>query len=143
MYEPEIYFLKAEFGQGLAMPEKDKDYKLKLRIGAHEIESGKPKVKEGDYVRWSENPKIKEKEKKGESYTTTIMSNMTGVTKKKQEKVDPIKIELPRILHQDNLLCTDQLDVFVYLVDEDDREISFWQDEIVSFYDNKAPRRWI
>jgi hypothetical protein len=85
MYEPEIYFLKAEFGQGLAMPEKDKDYKLKLRIGAHEIEPGKPKVKEGDYVRWSENPKIKEKEKKGESYTTTIMSNMTGVTKKKQE----------------------------------------------------------
>jgi hypothetical protein len=61
------------------MPEKDKDYKLKIRIGQNEIESEKPKVKEGDYVRWSENPKLKEKEKTQSYYST--LSNMTSATK--------------------------------------------------------------
>jgi hypothetical protein len=57
--------------------------------------------------------------------------------------VTPIRIELPKILDSSNKLCTDQLDAFVYLVDESEKEVSFWQSGIVNFYDDNAPRRWI
>ena len=56
--EKEDYELMIEIGQGITLPEKDKDYRICVKVMDEEWVCEKPKEKKGEYVRWHSRSKV-------------------------------------------------------------------------------------
>ena len=90
------YEVMFEIGQGITMPEKERDYKVQVSIQNFDWKCDLPKEKKGEYLRWH-------------SRTT-----------------EPLTYKLPKNLNslfttdKENLTAPEELRIYVYLLDEDD-----------------------
>jgi hypothetical protein len=108
-----------EIGQGITMPEKEVDYKIKVVVEKNEWTSHVPKEKKGEYVRWHDRCK--------EPLVWKLNKNMHSVFTTKAE--DLTMINEPRI--------------YIYLLNEENEPICFWHGNLCEFRDIDAKWRWI
>merc|ERR1712151_645356 len=53
-YDEEEFEMFLEFGQGIALPEADTKYKLRMKVQDFALETSSSKEMRGNYTRWSE-----------------------------------------------------------------------------------------
>lgn len=121
-YTKEDYQFLIEVGQGITLPEKDKDYKVCVSIENHDWYTELPKEKKGEYLRWSSRSEQNEK----------IL----------QYKLP--KNEFSIFTHpQEQLKMQDEFRLFIYLMDEEENPICFWHGPLSDFRDIDAKWKWI
>lgn len=118
--EDEEYQLLIEIGQGITLPEPEKDYKVCIKVLDHEWVCEKPKEKKGAYVRWhNRSPVLKWKLPKN---AYSVFSGKTAEELGKNRN---------------------EMEIFIYLQDEYDKLICFWQGKLSEFMATNAKWRWI
>ena len=107
-----------EIGQGITLPEKEQDYKVQVSIQNMDWKCAIPKEKKGEYVRW-------------------------------HSRSEPLTYKLPKNLHsafttaKEELKAPEELRIYIYLLDESDKPISFFFAPLSDFMDLNAKWRWI
>lgn len=99
----ELYQVQIEVGQGITLPEEDKDYRVVVKVMDKEWRSDVPKEKKGAYVRWH---------RRSELLTWDLPKNEYSVfAGKTEEELGKNRVES---------------EIFIYLEDESEKLICFW-----------------
>ena len=117
--DEEEYELLVEIGQGVTLPQEDKDYKIRVTVKDREWESEVPKEKKGEYTRWScRSPVLQWKLPKNPFSEFSLQEG-----------------EEPAMRHD--------YVVLIYLLDEDGKRICFWRGTLNEFRDVDAQWKWL
>ena len=112
------YELMFEIGQGITLPEKEKNYKVQVSVQNQDWPCELPKEKKGEYVRWHRRSQV-----------------MTYKLPKNRNSLFTIPKE--------DLTAPEELRIYIYLLNEDDKPISFWWGPLSDFMELDAKWRWI
>ena len=125
----EDYEVMIEVGQGITMPEKDKKYRVQVSIQNNDWKSDLPKEIKGEYLRWHSRCNKKKEVKK--------------------DTFEPQRYKFPKNLNslfttpKEQLSYQEELRVYIYLIDEEDKTIAFWYGPLSDFMELDSKWRWI